>query len=255
VKKNLLVTAVSGFLFLGAQPAEDDRRAREEVEALYQAFNEAWEKRDMDFIRDYFAHDPDMLLFFERRQLEGFEAVETLYENMFAHARPGSVTSRVSNLKVDARGDMAYVAANFHLDVMNPEGEEMTDTGRVTVVFERREGRWRVVHRHTSFQAPAGPQRQVPLVTHPGPLWSPHLEGAWRAENGALLLATGSVVTTHRVPEAPAAGRYRIAPEGLWITPEGDASATPRLFEIAGLSSTELVLRLPSGTVSFERVE
>jgi uncharacterized protein (TIGR02246 family) len=253
--KSLLVAAVSGVLVLEGQRTEEDEHARQEVAALYQAFNMAWEERDMDFIREYFAHDPDMLLFFERRQLEGFDDVETLYENMFAHARAGSVTSRVENLKVDARGDMAYVAANFHLDVTNPEGEKMTDTGRVTVVFERRDGRWRVVHRHTSFQAPAGPQRQVPLVTHPGPLWSPTLEGAWRAPNGEMLLASPSFVVTHRVPGAPAAGRYRIAQEGLWITPEGDAAAAPRLFEMAALSSTELVLRLPSGAITFERVE
>ena len=101
----------------------------------------------------------------------------------------------------------------------------------------------------------AGPQRQVPLVTHPGPLWSPTLEGTWRASNGAMLVASSSWVVTHRVPGAPAAGRYRIAEEGLWITPEEDAAAAPRLFEMATLSSAELVLRLPSGAISFERVE
>lgn len=258
--KRLLITAVSGFLVLAAERTvwndekDEDDRSREEIKALYQGFNEAWENRDMAFIRDYFAHDPDMLSFFERRQLHGYGDVESLYENMFQNARPGSVTSRVENLRADARGDMGYVAANFFLEVTNPEGEELTDTGRVTVVFQRREGNWRVVHRHTSFQAPAGPQKQVPLVTHPGPLWSPRLDGAWRASDGALLLATGSFVTTHRVPGAPAAGRYRIAPEGLWITPEGDTAA-PRLFEMVSLGSSELVLRLQSGTLSFERLE
>lgn len=41
------------------------------VLAKVEAFNGAWERRDMEFIEDYYAHDPGMLLFFERRQLQG----------------------------------------------------------------------------------------------------------------------------------------------------------------------------------------
>ncbi|MGH9390663.1 MAG: YybH family protein [Vicinamibacteria bacterium] len=241
------------ILVLGAQTAGEDRKSTEEVRARYLAFNDAWEKRDMGFIRDFFSHDDDMLLFFERRQLRGWREVEALYETMFAHARAGSVTSTFSNLKVEALGSMAYVAANFELEATNPEGEIATDAGRVTVVFEKRDGDWRVVHRHTSFQAPAGPQRNVPLVTDPGPLWSPGLEGAWQSEEGGLLAATASFLTSAGVPEIPAAGRYRIGKEGLWVTPQG--SGSERLFELSNLTAANLVLRLPSGSVSFRRVE
>lgn len=51
---------------------------------------------------------------------------------------------------------MAYVAATFELQATSPKGESPADTGRVTVVFEKRDGSWRVVHRRTSFQAPPG---------------------------------------------------------------------------------------------------
>jgi uncharacterized protein (TIGR02246 family) len=248
--KGLLALAI---LALSAQTTSEDRAAAEEVRARFVAFNHAWEKRDMSFIRDFFAHDDDMLLFFERRQLRGWSQVETLYENMFANARPGSVTSTYSNLKVEARGGMAYVAANFELQATSPEGDVATDSGRVTVVLEKRGGDWRVVHRHTSFQAPAGPQRKVPLVTDPGPLWSPGLEGAWRSEEGALLLATASYLTSARVPGIPAAGRYRIKDARLWVAAEGTASE--QAFEVESLSAENLVLRLPSGTTSFRRIE
>jgi ketosteroid isomerase-like protein len=99
-----------GIVVLSLQPASEDQKATEEVRARYLAFSDAWERRDTGFIRDFFAHDDDMLLFFERRQLRGWPLVEELYENMFAHARPGSVQSRYSNLKVEARGTLAYVS-------------------------------------------------------------------------------------------------------------------------------------------------
>jgi len=236
-----------------AQPANEDREAADEVRARFVAFNEAWEKRDMSYIRDFFSHNDDMLLFFERRQLRGWSQVETLYENMFANARPGSVTSTYSNLKVEARRSMAYLAANFELKATSPEGDVATDTGRVTVVFEKIDGDWRVVHRHTSFQAPAGPQRKVPLVTDTGSLWSPGLEGAWRSDEGALLLATASLLTSSGVPGFPSAGRYRLDESRLRVASEGNVEE--QVFELATLTAEKLVLRLPSGGMSFRRIE
>jgi len=74
----------------------DDEKSREEVKARLEAFNAAWEARDLDFIRNFYAHDPDMLLFFERRQLRGWSQVETLYQSMFTPE--GSTSPRLVEL-------------------------------------------------------------------------------------------------------------------------------------------------------------
>jgi len=252
------ILALTCLLLLGSVVSRvdaDDAQSKDEVKARLDAFNRAWMERDMSFIRDFYAHDENMLLFFERRQLHGFDNVETLYQNMFAHARPGTVRSSYSNLAVDASGDMAYVAANFQLEVENPEGETMTDSGRVTVVFERREDDWVAVHRHTSFQAPPGPQRQLPLHTDPGPLWKPTLEGVWRADKGATLIATATYVASRNVSGLPQTATYRIAEEGIWLTPDGGSPGRARLVELVRLTGSELVLRLSSGANTFRRVE
>ena len=73
-------------------------KGEEEIRARFAAFNQAWERRDMTFVRDYYAHDAEMLLFFERRQLLGWPRVETLYENMFSHRMTDSP-------KLPSRGD------------------------------------------------------------------------------------------------------------------------------------------------------
>ncbi|GMR22643.1 MAG: hypothetical protein BMS9Abin37_1007 [Acidobacteriota bacterium] len=252
------VITLTCLLLLGSVVSRadaDDAQSKEEVKARLDAFNRAWMERDMSFIRDFYAHDENMLLFFERRQLHGFDNVETLYKNMFAYSRPGTVRSSYSNLAVDARGDMAYVAANFRLEAENPEGETITDTGRVTVVFERRGDDWVAVHRHTSFQAPPGPQRQRPLRTDPGPLWKPTLEGAWRTDKGATLIATATYVASRNVSGLPQTATYRSAEEGIWLTPDGGSPGRARLVEVARLTASELVLRLPSGAYTFRRVE
>lgn len=149
-----------------------DLRSAAEIRALFEDFNAAWERRDPEFIRRYYAHDGTGVFFFERRQLVGWPRVDTLYRNMFASAARGRVRSLYDVLDVGARGDVGWLAANFRLEVIEAQGDTTVDEGRQSLVFERRDGAWVVVHRHTSFQAPPGPQRRVPLHTGPGPLWS-----------------------------------------------------------------------------------
>lgn len=158
--------------FAAAQTAAD-RRSAAEIRDLFQQFNAAWERRDPGFIDRYYAHDSGAVFFFERRQLTGWPRVDTLYRNMFANAARGRVRSLADILDVGARGNVGWLAANFRLEVIEAGGDTTVDEGRQSLVFEKRGGRWVVVHRHTSFQAPPGPQRRVPLHTTPGPLWSP----------------------------------------------------------------------------------
>lgn len=175
VRRSCLAAAavlVAGCAPSGARPAADLRSAAE-VRALFEEFNAAWERRDSAFIDRFYAHDSAGTFFFERRQLTGWPRVDTLYRQMFASAAEGRVHSRFDVLDVGARGNLAWLAANFRLEVVGATGDTTVDEGRQSLVFERRGGRWVVVHRHTSFQAPPGPQRRVPLHTTPGPLWSP----------------------------------------------------------------------------------
>jgi ketosteroid isomerase-like protein len=228
------------------------------LRARFEAFNDAWERRDMAFVRDYYAHDTDMLLFFERRQLLGWPRVEELYENMFAHAARGKIDSTVSNLQVRVNGDLGYVAANFHLKVTEPSGDVNEDIGRQTVVFENRKGRWVVVHRHTSFQAPPGPQRKVPLHTEPGPLWSPNLEGTWKGRGGEILVATASHLAFINAPGLPSGARYRLGDGAIFLDPL-DGVAAPELSKIVvtALTSSQMTIILPGETTEkvWDKVE
>lgn len=168
--------ALSLVLLLGVPllaQSPSDQRSAAEIRRLFEEFNAAWERRDAEFIQRYFAHDPEGVFFFERRQLAGWPRVDSLYHTMFANAARGRVRSSATVLDVRARGNVGWLAANFRLEVIEPSGDTTIDEGRQSLVFERRQGRWRVVHRHTSFQAPPGAMRRVPLHTSPGPLWSP----------------------------------------------------------------------------------
>ena len=85
---------------------------------------------------------------------------------MFAHARPGSVRSSYSNVTVGAKGDMAFAAANFTLETENPSGEPMSDTGRVSVVFERRDDGFPLLSEHDESTIVPGVFLCGPAVRH-----------------------------------------------------------------------------------------
>ena len=168
----VVIVTLTSAAARGSAQSPADRRSAREVLSLFREFNQAWERRDSAFINRYYAHDSSGIFFFERRQLFGWPRVDSLYRTMFANAR-GTVRSTYDVLDVGARGPVAWLAANFRLEVIAASGDTTVDEGRQSLVFERRAGRWVVVHRHTSFQAPPGPQRRVPLHVTPGPLWSP----------------------------------------------------------------------------------
>ncbi|MDX2031270.1 MAG: nuclear transport factor 2 family protein [Blastocatellia bacterium] len=124
-------------------------------------FSQAWARRDLGFVERYFSRDPELMWFFERRQLKGFEDVRKLYERMFRAG--GNVKRTLSNRVIRVYGDGAFSSANFRIESVD-RGRRVVDEGRISTFYARQNGQWAAVHRHSSFQAPAGPQRRVPLA-------------------------------------------------------------------------------------------
>ncbi|MGE3616680.1 MAG: DUF4440 domain-containing protein [Gemmatimonadales bacterium] len=217
-----------------ASPA--DERSVAEVRARFEEFNAAWERRDSAFIDGFYAHDTGGVFFFERRQLRGWPLVDTLYRAMFASAARGRVHSRFDILDVGARGDVAWLAANFRLEVIEAAGDTTVDEGRQSLVFERRNGQWVVVHRHTSFQAPPGRQRRVPLHLGAGPLWSPADDTTGGPDVRAirqLRQASNEAIARHDTAGIGAA----MAP-GVVVVPSTSVVATGRAANLRAFAET-----------------
>ena len=151
---------VAPFVSIGsAQAKTDDEQT---IARLEGEFADAWAKRDMKFVERYFSHDPDLVWFFERRQLKGFDDVRKLYARMFDAS---SNTKRtLTNRVIRVYGDAAFSSANFRIEGVEA-GKKVVDEGRISTFYAKQDGQWVAVHRHTSFQAPMGNQHRVPIVT------------------------------------------------------------------------------------------
>ena len=142
--------------------AQDNHQDEQTIAGLEDKFAEAWAKRDLKFIERYFSHDPELTWIFERRQLKGFEDVRKLYARMFSAA--GNAKRTLTNRVIRVYGDAAFSSANFRIEARQA-GKRVVDEGRISTFYAKQNGQWVAVHRHTSFQAPRGPQRRVPVVT------------------------------------------------------------------------------------------
>lgn len=95
--------------------------------------------------------------------LSGEEGVATLLEELVA-ARPGPIQSRRTRVAVGPDADLAWFAAEYTL--APPDGVEGDTTEmRLSGVYLRHEGDWRLVQAHLSVLAP--PLRGDPTVRPP----------------------------------------------------------------------------------------
>ena len=129
-----------------------DAQTEKEVLAALNACAAAYEKRDMTAALEYFAPDPDVIQFgmsavnAKRVAREGLKAE---FESDWGGSEAASF--ELGWYSVSAAGNVAWVAADalFH---WKEEGEpEEIITARLTVVFEKREGKWLWMHSHFSL--------------------------------------------------------------------------------------------------------
>jgi uncharacterized protein (TIGR02246 family) len=107
----------------------------------------AWNRGDLATFMDDYARDSTLTYVSRGRADTGWQALYDGYQrNYFA---PG--TSRDSLTFTDVRvhalaPDLAYATARFRL----LRGDSVTASGPFTLVLERRDGRWLILHDHTT---------------------------------------------------------------------------------------------------------
>jgi len=102
---------------------------------------------------------PELLAFGTRAEIaDGLDAV---VENQWRHVWPAirDFTVRIAEARGVIAGDSAWVAAPWDSLGTRDDGTAYRRPGRLTVAFERREGRWLAVHTHFSLSPTPPPAR------------------------------------------------------------------------------------------------
>lgn len=146
----LLVAAAIAAPFAGAaHPSKADNRTA--VQALEDQFAAAVRARDLDGIMKVYAPGSDLVVFdvVPPRQYVGVDAYRKDWKG-FLDTFKGPIKFTVSDLSIDAGGKMAYSHSIQHISGTDTKGKPVDMTVRVTDVYRKLGGDWRVVHEHVS---------------------------------------------------------------------------------------------------------
>lgn len=158
VRTVLATTAVLVIaLSVSAQkkPAHVKTAVEAEFKTLIDQYYTAWSTLDPDKAAKYYAKDAD---------LPFFDVAPLKYKN-WADYRAGVIkafTETMSSgkltpnddLKVTQRGTVVWTTVTFHLSATPKTGGAMEVECRHTAIWEKRGGKWLIVHEHVSAPLP-----------------------------------------------------------------------------------------------------
>ena len=81
-------------------------------------------------------------------RLDGWSEIRRSWENIFANARPWSVTCE--DVRIGVEGEVAWVTCVEMLAPFGADPEDGAARMQATNIFARRDGRWRLLHHHAS---------------------------------------------------------------------------------------------------------
>lgn len=125
-----------------------------EFKALMARYYEAWNTLDLDQPDRFYAKDADLVHYdiapLKYRNWSEYRAgVKQLFEQF-------STFRLIPNddLRVSRRGSVAWVTLTLRLSGVQKDGKQMNLDARHTAVWERRGGKWLIVHEHVSTPLP-----------------------------------------------------------------------------------------------------
>jgi PhnB protein len=128
---------------------EQSRADEQEILRLVAEWRHAIEARDP--ARIVAAYTPETVLFdaIPPAKTVGAEAIKVLWENCLPYF-PARFRAEHDQIDVQLSGDLAHVHGFFRFVPEDPSHPAGTTTMRMSVVFRRIDGRWRVTHEHVS---------------------------------------------------------------------------------------------------------
>ena len=148
--KRLLVAVL--LLTTLVLPALAQKKGGDDFNDLIKRYYAAWSTLNPDNASFLYAKDAD-LVFFDIAPLKYSGGWKEYSDNFKKNVAPGfsSLTLTPGNdLKVTRRGNLALTTLTFHIAAKQKDGTALEFDGRHTIVWEKRNGQWLIIHEHVS---------------------------------------------------------------------------------------------------------
>lgn len=142
----VLLLVVVGAGSAGAGPTEEEK-----IEKVVAAVVEAYRTGDFAALSQHYAPDVTMVPGDYTPLVSGWTEVEGRYRQ--AYAALGQVELIRENTRIFRRGHFAWAAYQWRF-AARLGNENIAALGHTTLILEKRQGRWVIVHNHSSALVP-----------------------------------------------------------------------------------------------------
>jgi hypothetical protein len=147
-------TTLAAIGLTACQPEPPFDRAAEErvLRAIMARVNEAWETENLESFGELVAHDADMLNFGAdiNEHWTGWDALVVGLKRQFESFDETKVTPHELVVELSPSGDAAWLAQTMNMRSMML-GSLVSLEARITAVFAKRNGEWKMVQFHYSL--------------------------------------------------------------------------------------------------------
>jgi ketosteroid isomerase-like protein len=119
----------------------------------------AWQIGDTEMMHKYYADDVTVVSGLDQPLIMGWQNYLAAYERQRARISQAQIVRR--NTYVNVQGNVAWASYQWEFTGL-VDGKPASERGHTTLIFERRNGAWLIVHNHTSLDAaspPPSPQK------------------------------------------------------------------------------------------------
>ena len=117
-----------------------------DIRAVLVAQTEAWNRGDLKGFLEPYLHSDELTFFSGDTVTRGFAAIQTRYEKRYGTSPETMGRLRFEDLDVALLGgEAAVVRGRFRLQM-----KESNPTGIFTLILRKSQGKWMIVHDHTS---------------------------------------------------------------------------------------------------------
>lgn len=132
-----------------SNPAVVSKADEGQIRKMMEEWREAIRSRDLDRLESLYAAD---MLFFDvipPYVQSGAKAYRATWEGMFRHLPP-RVMPYMRDVQIHTSGDLAVMHGSTQLVNADTKADATMGSVRVTVVYQRTGGEWKVIHEHVS---------------------------------------------------------------------------------------------------------
>lgn len=165
---------------------------RTEIQQAVRVYIEAYNKADVAAVVEIYSRQPGVTSVGDGDITRGWDRIREAFDQLIG--TEGKYKISIGSIDVTPLGPGYALALTSYTIALNIQGQEVQQRGAMTLVLQKQEGEWKVIHDHTSTKAEEGAAAPGGQGAAPAPAPAPRAPVQAAAAQAPLAIADGQAV-------------------------------------------------------------